>query len=758
MGVLQNDIYVGSVSAPLYHFTAEQIKDDYPQGVFTLDVIGNNLSVDTFSIPLKWTEDDFYDGFITSDDEEFILANDEELTVLVSENATLELKSFLKELPFGTPVWWYVGGEFYTKGYLKSVDRTGKFSFKLTCVSGVGLLDATMHVGDMYRAASISDVLASIIGNAFTYEVSEAVQLSTVYGHLPYDTCRNNLHRLLFATGAALHKGDEDTDYIIDYLSETVTDVPASRVALQGSVDYQLPSNRVEVTEHAFFYLASSPTETLFDNTRETVADHLTIIFDKPVFVGDSSHPTSLAPTGSLTINASGVNYAVVTGQGTLTGQYYTHTTQIDVLENNPNNEPERVRRVETNELVTALNARNVSRRVLSYYQSAKQVKAKILLDGERCGQLLRMTDAFGDLTQAYLSKMDTLVTSVIGATCQLVEGFEPGANGNNFLHCLVIDAAWIAENGSTWTVPDNVNYLRVVPIGGGTGGQGGYNGQSGLGQSAMASGSFQDGYAYAYANGQQAIPQGGSGGSAGSPGKVLVIEHAVTPGEQLSFSVGVGGAGGAKNGGSGSAGTPTTVSSPSLGTVSSESGLVTNGYMDPFTGDIFAAHGSSGLRGGNGGRTDTADLYGNNGKNGLPGEGVHGYPGGAGGIGVDCIMDIPMPNYAYAFASGGAGGGAAYGANGGDGGSASHFDRPMPWAKSGAGGKGADAASPSKGVYGSGGAGGNGGGAGGNAGAARNGQNQPIYSYTLTIGAAGAAGFGSLGGAGGDGVLFIYY
>lgn len=769
MALLTNDIYIGSVSTPLYHFTNANAELSGFKGNFALDVIGNELSIDQFSVVVRWTEDDFHYGFTTADDEVFLTANDEAFLVRTVGNTQTDLKNFMRELPFGTPVWWYVNGNFYSKGYLKSVDRIAKNGFKVTCVSGVGLLDTDMHSGGLYQATAITDVLASVIGGAFTYEVSQAVQnTARVYGRLPYDTRRNNLHRILFATGAALQKGDNSTDYIIDYLGESVTDVPASRVALQGSVDYQLPSNRAEVTEHSFFYLSTSPVDTLFDNTSETPAEGLTIVFDSPVYVA------SLATTGTLTIDGAGVNYAVVSGLGTLTGQYYVHTTQIDVLENNPNNDPIRVRRVTDNELVTALNARNVQRRVLSYYQSAKTVKAKILLDGEKCGQLIRMTDAFGEITQAYMAKMDTLVTSVVGAQCQLIEGFQPGSGGNNFLH-----REAITSNG-TWTVPEGVTLVRIALIGGGSGGQGGFNGEKGKngrkGSSlidpgwpdyALTYGTYYDvnNYivvAYAYANGEQEIAQGGEGGDPGAQGKVYVIEHAVNPGEVFTFAIGVGGAGGANNGGAGAAGTATSVSSTSIGNASSEDGLASQGYFDPFNGDVFATPGNVGIRGGNGGRTDTISLYSNSGGNGLKGDDCGEFKGGAGGAGYisGSLNDRPE------IGSGGGGGGAAYGANGGVGGAAiyepGHYteypyytgDRVI----TGSGGAGANALPPAKPTYGCAGNGGNGGGGGGNIGAGRMVGTDWTPAKSIGLGSGGAAGQGSVGGDGGDGVALIYW
>ena len=769
MALLANDIYVGSVNNPLYHFTNSNAELSGFNGNFALDVIGNELSVDQFTANIHWTEDDMFDGFITSDDKDFQTANDEDLLVLKYAGASTELKDFLKELPFGTSVWWYVNGVFYAKGYLKSVDRVSKNNFKITCVSGVGLLDTSMHTGGIYQNTSITTVLASIIGNAFTYTVSQAVQnTARVYGRLPYDTRRNNLHRLLFATGAALKRGTASNDYVVDYLSNTITDVPASRVSLQGSVQYQLPSNRAEVTEHAYFYIAGVERTTLFDNTNSGAADHTLVIFDGPVYLDENTSPSSpnfdgLLTTGTLTIDEQGVNYAVVSGYGTLTGKYYVHTTQINVLENNPNNDPVRVRRVEENELVTALNARNVARRVLSYFQSAKTVKAKLITSGEKCGDLLRFADSFGELTQGYLAKADTLITTIIGAQCQLIDGYEPNSNGNYFLH------KWIVYNTGTWTVPAGVTFVRIALVGGGQGGQGGYDGENGYGRADMAT-EFVPGVNYTheligYANANQSVASGGAPGTPGQAGKVLVIEHTVAPGEIISFNIGARGAGGARNGGTGSLGGATSVSSTSIGSATSDSGVITQGYFDPFNGIVYAGAGVSGIKGGDGSKTDTIDYYGYKGGNGLKGEDAehpsYTFKGGAGGIG-HVWTDAPDGR---ATASGGSGGGAAYGMNGLPG-EDSEYQKPYVqqgyWVngrvQGGNGGNGASALKPINAYYGFGGDGGHGGGGGGNGG----GVDSAGFDFTPPTngyaGDGGAGGLGSEGGNGGNGVAIIYY
>jgi hypothetical protein len=74
---------------------------------------------------------------------------------------------------------------------------------------------------------------------------------------------------------------------------------------------------------HAFYQTTNDQTVTVFDNTNEAAADHLTVIFNQaPVY-------DLQVASGSLTINQSGVNYAVVSGMGVLTAKKYTHTQQI---------------------------------------------------------------------------------------------------------------------------------------------------------------------------------------------------------------------------------------------------------------------------------------------------------------------------------------------------------------------------------------------------------------------------------------------
>lgn len=767
MALIANDFYIGSVFAPIYHFSNRSIELGSAKGIFTVDAIGNELSIDTFNFTIRYRfdQDMLYApkgkrGYLDTNNKlyrlqrtgvaqyvDFKPKNSNQL--IDSNNKVFQVFAGYApgdylNVPYGTPVYWYIGGSYFAKGYLQSVDRVGRYSWKLTCISGVGLLDAKMHVGGIYTGQTVGTIASNIIGGTFTFSIDNSVKNVRVYGRLPYDTARNNLHRLLFSCGASLLKNNASTLYKIEYLNSTETEVPASRIMIGGSNKYQLPTNTVEITEHAFYQTANDQTVTVFDNTSEPTADHLTVIFDQaPVY-------DLQVTSGTLTINQSGVNYAVVSGMGVLTAKKYTHTQQIVKLSNRVSNDEERLKRVTDNELISSINSLNVARRVLGYFGSAKTVNAKILLENEKTGSMLSTIDAFGENTTAILKKMEITPTTLKGAQCELIDGYTPGNNGNTFTN-----RQFFSQNG-TFIVPNNVKYIKVVLIGGGQGGQGGYNGRRGYGSSSEVEQNTSSGVRAWRYKAAQTPAQGGSGGAGGSAGRVYVIEVDVTPGSTLTISPGTGGAGGAANGGAGSVGTASTVTIPSVGEISSDIGLVTSGYFDVIGQITFASPGEAGQRGGDGGLSDGGGS-GNNGADGLPGESIGTAIGGAGGIGA--IAQQPEGESVFIYdrfrGSGGGGGGAAVGANGSDG--ADGF-ASISEVDGGNGGNGATATAPSQPTYGNGGTGGNGGGGGGNAGLVQWQWDITMPNPEYTLGTPGNGGAGSAGASGGDGCVIIYY
>ena len=725
-----------NINAPDYEITRADIKSRTLHTVTAVDLIGSELAADEMYLDVDygvgeyiWFSPRDYDGVMTADGYIFTTADQ-------TQNLT--------EIPFATPVWLMNGDTVAHKMYFQDAEQIGPQTFTINAMSGVGILERRRHLGGLYTGQTVSAVLAEIIGDAFTYTVSEAAGGQQVYGVLLPDTARKNLHRLLFAMGIALTK-DSGGNVTFVFLPDTIAGaIPAERVFFGSSIDHQKPATAVEVTEHSFFKTAEDERVTLFDNDGKPVVSGQLVEFDGPYY--------ELNATAGLSIVASGDTYAILSGIGVLTGKAYTHTTQVIRLDNpDAGDSGENVVTSSEDTMVNSLNSRSVADRLMAYYRSRKTVQLPVHLAGEKAGQNVTFADPFtaAGESSGFIAKSDGVVSTFEKATLTIITGYTPTGQGNYYTHRLMV-----SERG-TVTLPEGVTRIRLVLIQGGAGGQGGQDGEKGKGGNKGFGGDMTyinnrpDAIGFVYANGNQDVAHGGAAGEAGVAGKVYVEDLTITDGETLTFTIGAGGIGGAKGGYAGSEGGHTSVSSSSI-MASSADGSNRGGYQDLLSGNAYALPGEPGHKGGDGGRTDAGSLYAANGENGLDGEYVGTWSGGPGGAGLKNTIYSPIEF----FASGGGGGGAAYGAAGGAGAPGTMSDPEE--ADGGNGGNGANAATPTTPTYGCGGGGGNGGGGGGNGAGCR--INAPGENYEVTPGAGGAPGTGSPGGNGGAGVALIYY
>ena len=318
---------------------------------------------------------------------------------------------------------------------------------------------------------------------------------------------------------------------------------------------------------------------------------------------------------------------------------------------------------------------------------------------------------------------------------------------------------------------------IRVICIGGGTGGNGGKNGTGGASRGTCTSNNNNVGWQTV---GGGSGGAGGAGGNGGSGGKITVKDYIITSlSDVFTIEVGTGGAGGTAgiNPTNGNAGTNTSFTYNGTSTSSSTGTASNTGYTDIFTNLTYAYAGTNGTAGGAGGNSGSVNMW-STGSGHVKyeftesenGTSVGSYAGGtAGAHDNDILSYSASPFLAMGCAGvGGGGGGAAYGKQGsnGDDASCSSSGRDKV-GKYGGGGDGANAAAPTTpSMYGCGGNGGHGGGGGGAAG-----QGLTVYSskqpsssgyysnYAKYFEASGgSAGKGSNGTAGIGGCVIIYY
>lgn len=614
---------------------------------------------------------------------------------------------FLDKIPYGTPIWYKSGDNLVGKFYTKRILRTGKAYFDILAVSAIGVMDGQQHNGGLYTGQTFASVAADIIGGGFSFSCTDEVATIQIYGWLPIASRRSNLHQLLFACGVMLDKDSNGDIYFRFPDSETYKSIPDSRIFLVGSVDYMTPATAADVTEHAWLQLSTDETVTLYDNTDGSGAAASTFVAFQQAPVHD------LQVSGNLAVESYGVNYAVVSGTGTLTGKKYTHVTKV-LRKTVEDAGTEKTASVTEATLVNIANSENVCQRVLSYYSSARTIQADVVLNGERPGDQISFNNPYNEPEMAFLASMDVNASSFLRAACELVTGYVPSGGGNNYTQVVVLTGT------GNYQFPAGTKYAVAVLISAGDGGWSGGKGKNATGNKHFDS--------------ERKAGDGGIPGIHGSGGKILSVKLE-NPTGIFSYSCGTKGLGGVQDGTESSvAGTHGTATT--FGPYSSENGQTSaTGYVNLFTGEIYALPGRDGIAGGKGNDEsgdgpNVIDHNGNvwtHGKNGASYSNNHG------------------------DGDGGYGGGAAVGANGNDG-----ADGRVS-SSGGFGGVGGNGAVPLPGSsaasYGSGGDGGHGGGGGGAGGYGSG--NEDLSS--LSNGDPGEGAPGSPGGNGGDGVIVIY-
>lgn len=667
-------------------------------------------------------------------------------------------------IPYATKVKWYnqdnLNGVYYTNKIL----RTGPCEYELKLQSIVGILDKQYHYGGMYNGTPFGTIVDEILSNVksiTTWSVDEDVAQLPIFGWLPYDTCRNNLHQILTATNATIIKSADGSLIFTKIVNMKPEVIPSDEIYYGGSVDYGNEASDVSVTEHYYAIYGDEDYETLFDNTESLAVNNRIVTFSNaPIVVN------SLRTSEGLVVTEANCNYAVVSGQGVLEGYAYTHL-ENEITKTNPNY-------IETNSVsmdnitvITAQNSDSILNRLYNYFTKYRTVKVGLKLNKEKCGLLYKFRDPFGDSTKGYLKSMSVTTGSFVKADCEFISNYVPDVDSGYKNHIIL-------TGSGTWTVPYGVSEFRAVLIGGGDGGDSGLAGKPGTLRDSGGSGG-----------------EGGEGGESGLGGRIRTENFQVGENREYVYICGQGGEGGSSTSSTedhvpGSPGTDTVFGGYST------SGYPTSayGFVDVFTGKAYGKAGLndsvSGGRGGDGeqGQEEVRaaeSVY----YNGITYQ--------CGLMGQTVIGGLShQPNVGW-YCGGGGAGGAAVGAtnstilDGGDGvvHSEDYYFEPSfgkyensASVDPGFGANGADAANGLDGdAYGCGGHGGHGGGGAGGNGkgqATMNGQDQgteyfseesdPVLAVSVQYfmhrvdDRTAQGGLGGAGGRGGDGCVIIYY
>lgn len=672
-------------------------------------MVGETLESDTLTLTYREKDPNPPLGFVTADTEEVMLdANGAEFWVKVPYVSTGLVPN---KLTHGTVIDCYSNDSLVGRYYFDSYKQTGKDKYTLYGMSVIGLLANQKHYGGMYLETPLSTVIADIL-SGYSYTIDASIVNNTITGYLPIASKRDNLQQVLFAVGATISNNAQGVLQIQPMSSIIVSTLDKSRCFLDGSVNLDDPVTGLHLTEHNYF--KSQEVDTLYD---DGIYGTETIEFSEPYH--------SLSISGA-TIVSSGVNFAVISGQGSavLTGKKYTHVTRMVEASGSTSGN---IKNVDSAYLANPSVAQSLADRVFSYLKNNVTIKQDIMFEQERAGDIVRIINPYTQqLVDSCIKDLDITLSKLQRASGSFVVGYIPQGAISGYQNY-----ALLTGSGS-WTVPSGITKMRLILVGAGSGGGGGKRGTAG-------------------GNSNEAKPgdggTGGKAGVAGSGGKIFELTIDVAPGNVLTYRCGVGGAGGSGETATQSISDGKPGTATNFGNYSSDSGRkYPYGYYESKTGLTLATDGAIGYNGGSGGRgSDDPDIYADPKVYGENGESVESFSGGRGG---PPKRDTLSDRYHIEYAGGG-GGGAAYGANGGNAASLT--------SKSSTGGNGATgAAGATASNYGQGGGAGNGGGGGGGGGVSYTWN--PLGTSSFGVGYGGQPGDGSSGGKGVDGCIIIYY
>lgn len=729
MFAIPNRVTIGSLDSPLLVFTNEEIINVVEET--GTSAVGDELFIDQFVPIVKYA---LYIQYI-------VLPKDTNKYkgVLTKEGKVLcsYYNYDIRKIPYGTPVRFYNNGKLAGIYYCSSVSRISKLEFKIECVSPIGMMGKQRHQGGVYVGKRFDAVLEEIIGSDYEYEVDPDVAAILVYGWLPYSTRRANLHMLLMAYGVTITKSDTKVMLFTFVNALESADIPEDRILSDGTVEYGEPASRIEIVEHSYHYLPTVEYEVLFDTQGEDVSSTI-VTFDHPIYV-DS---LTAEEDDTLTITSKGTNYAVINGAGVLKGKPYIHNTKL-ISKNNSEATTEKLVTVDTNTLITMANSDNCLSRLSDYYFNATIISESIVQDEECVGKRYAIHNPFKEPVSGFLTHMLTNLSSFKQAQCEFIANYMPKASGTSFSAMTLLNPT---DTEQQWTIPDSVfkkdnPRIRCVLIGKGLDGGNGSNGSAG--------GSDEDGGPGG---------KGGLSGKGGRGGKILSVSIDCSDiafirykrsGEDILLYV-----------------------ADSMYT-SANGNTSKTGWIEMFTGAVYAQAGFDGIAGAAGGKGGKNPAIASSPKKAEAGSNVEYngtvYKGGKGGAFASFNGDEVDISSSLTIKFGGVGGGgAAYGTNGQNGGTGG-------WKKDSngylitnsegeyvldTGGNGANAKSPvaTQDGYGNGGNGGHGGGGGG--GGARSDWWNHDYSTLIAVipYAGGKGGKGSKGTAGNEGCLIVYF
>ncbi len=286
-------------------------------------------------------------------------------------------------------------GESFGTFYLDTGTRLSASRYRIEAVDAVGVLAESDFLGGMYFGVTASELIGEVLnGVRFTARVLEDRELS---GLISITTRRDALSQIAISSGLCVSCARES--FLRFFVPPSELKVIGENRVFSSEVESNAPATAVVVTAHT--YEAQEGAVTAFSGVLSGGGN--VVRFTEPLH--------SLTVSGGV-IEDSGANFARVTGSGgtvRIVGKVYGDSLSQVVARDEVTEalETEKVIRIEGATLISADNAAEVARRVYENYHSRNAVTARILLEGERVGDMVEIATPWHGVIVGRIESLD---------------------------------------------------------------------------------------------------------------------------------------------------------------------------------------------------------------------------------------------------------------------------------------------------------------------------------------------------------------
>lgn len=265
------------------------------------------------------------------------------------------------------PIFAYDGDFLVGAFYVDESSKSGVGLYEVSCVDAIGVLDDETIPAVMHNGTALKTSLENVLSGYFELDLAPELESKTLTGLQPAGTRREALQQIAFAAMAVVDTSGTDKIKVYPVESENPKEITESKIYLGSTTKTGSVVTAVRVTSHSY----------------------------------------STTGTGE-TIDVNGVTYY--------------HTSEV-VTVSNPNvtaSDKQNIIEITDATLVGPSNVSLVASHILDYYMRRETQSVKIVMAGEKPGDMIKTVTPWNTPFIGNISRMDITLSGISAANCEI--------------------------------------------------------------------------------------------------------------------------------------------------------------------------------------------------------------------------------------------------------------------------------------------------------------------------------------------------